>query len=278
MNTSSATASRLESSLTEIAKVLAEMTRASRQKRASASIERIGYGLSLAFLIVELAGLGILIAVLLLYKSLSAATVVNLARFVGYGMSVAAILAMFGILLSSVPFISRLRKDPFFALLELIHVDMTLYAPFVTRLHGFPKSGLEYALLHYVFHRDGLEGRIALLSGELKKIGLFPALLAVAIGAQKVIGESTNPWLWMPVILAGCFYFMAFASSDKPEKMTQVVKLLEYAITQYPDGEVSTSATSSSCLTANRSSMICAVRVPRRRRLKHVGRQNQASL
>lgn len=70
-------------------------------------------------------------------------------------------------------------------------------AKFTTRLLRFDKATLAYGLLHYRHRWSSRNGRIAVLTGDLRKVGLFPALaalLALLISAVAIFfKEDSNP-------------------------------------------------------------------------------------
>ncbi|MFM0433707.1 hypothetical protein PQQ75_32195 [Paraburkholderia aspalathi] len=219
--------------LIELAGVIAEMTRVVSRTESTTS-QRIGAWVIGVTAFAELAGL-VVVAFLVRSQVAAAIVVPGGARWLA-GMIMAAI-ATAGLILfilSTIPSLLGIRRDPFGAVLRAVDTDIRGYAHFLALLASYPKSLLEYALMQYRFHRDAFEARIALTSGDLKKIGLFPAWLAVAAGAQKLT-TTGNPWLWMPVVLAGCFYLLAFVFSDKPQQMTRVVSLLEHVVSYYDD-------------------------------------------
>lgn len=219
--------------LIELAGVIADMTRVVSRSESTTS-QRIGARVIGVTAFAELAGL-VVMAFLFRTQVAAAIVVPGGARWLaGLIMAVIATAGLILFLLSTIPSLLGIRKDPFGAVLRAVDSDIREYAHFIGLLAGFPKSLLEYALMQYRFNRDAFEARIALTSGDLKKIGLFPAWLAVAAGAQKLT-TTANPWLWMPVVLAGCFYLLAFVFSDKPQQMTRVVSLLEHVVSYYDD-------------------------------------------
>jgi hypothetical protein len=90
---------------------------------------------------------------------------------------------------------------------------------------------MEYGLIQYRHHCGISDGRVAMLAGDIRKIGLFPALTAAAMSAAALLKEGgSNPFLWAPLILACCFYLVGFVLTNQRERASQVVALLEYAV------------------------------------------------
>ncbi|WP_159915772.1 hypothetical protein [Pantoea sp. 18069] len=124
----------------------------------------------------------------------------------------------------------RHRKKPFAAMLAALKRDLQQDADTLKELWTFDKATLAYGLLQYRHRWSSFDGRIAMISGDVRKLGLFPALAAVSISAATLLKEDSNLYLWAPVILAACFYLVAFVAHASRERPQQVIELLEYAI------------------------------------------------
>ncbi|MBR8651872.1 hypothetical protein KDH83_00945 [Achromobacter sp. Marseille-Q0513] len=121
--------------------------------------------------------------------------------------------------------------------LPLSSEDAIRDADHIKTLCSYPKPLLEYALLHSR-HRWGItERRTTLLAGELRKLGLFPAFIAVSVSAQKLLESNSNTWLWMPTILTGSFILILFHIAISSERRAYVQELMEYAIKQAKNDE-----------------------------------------
>lgn len=108
---------------------------------------------------------------------------------------------------------------------EAQHRDTEL----ITRLLEFDKATLAYGLLQYRHHLSSLEGRAALLAGDLRKLGIFP--LAALIISVATLKEDSNQFFWVGlVVIAVSYYLMALAAFLSRERSHQVIQLLEYAI------------------------------------------------
>lgn len=131
--------------------------------------------------------------------------------------------------ISAVQAARRHRQGRFPAILATLKNDLHDDAEFLARLWAFDKPTLEYGLLHYRHCWRAFDGRVGALAGDLRKLGLFPALAAASIPVSTLLKESSNFFLWAPLILAFCFYLMAFYALAQRERPGQVVALLEYA-------------------------------------------------
>ena len=112
--------------------------------------------------------------------------------------------------------------------------DLRHDAKSIAQLRMFNKATLAYGLLQYRYRSSFLESRAALIGGNLRKLGLFPALAALAVSGAVLYKEDSNLFLWGSVILAAIFYLVALVASLSLERHPQVIQLLEYAI-QHPD-------------------------------------------
>jgi hypothetical protein len=84
----------------------------------------------------------------------------------------------------------RQRRERFAAILRPLEKDLSGDADFLVRLRDFDKPTLAYGLVQYRHHYGVADGRVALLAGDIRKIGLFPALMAVAVAAVALLKES----------------------------------------------------------------------------------------
>lgn len=132
----------------------------------------------------------------------------------------------------------RQRHERFAAILRPLKKDLPGDVDFLVQLGDFDKPTLTYGLIQYRHQYWVSDGRVAMLAGDIRKIGLFPALMAVAVAAAALLKESgSNPFLWAPVILAGCFYLVGVVIVGQRERANQVIALLEYAIGQADEPE-----------------------------------------
>ncbi|HDZ47068.1 hypothetical protein LCGC14_0154390 [marine sediment metagenome] len=122
------------------------------------------------------------------------------------------------------------RKTPYSAIMYRLSLDMQGDADFLKKLYNFEKHILEYGLIQYRQSWGISENRVFLLAGNLRNLGLFPALAAASIGASKLIQEGSSLPLWLPIILAAVFSIMGAYALGQRERPQQVIELLEYAV------------------------------------------------
>lgn len=129
----------------------------------------------------------------------------------------------------------RHRKQRFAGLLARIRLDIEEDASFLARLYRYDKAALEYAQLQYRHHWNIVDSRVCLLTGNLRKIGLCPALTASSIAASTLLKNDNNMYFWIPLIATACFYLMAFCLYGQSERPQQVVDLIDFAISHARD-------------------------------------------
>lgn len=149
------------------------------------------------------------------------------ALLIGYCLSLNLILVL--VFVTTYIFIAPHRKE-FGRYLnpskkDKLHRD----AKFIKQLLTFDKAILTYGLLWYRHRWSSPEGRVGLFVGDLRKLGLFPALAALIISIATWCKEDSNPYLWGPVVIVAASYLMALLILSR-ERPQQVIQLLEYAI------------------------------------------------
>ena len=108
-------------------------------------------------------------------------------------------------------------------------------AELITQLLTFDKATLVYGLLQYRFRWLSFQDRSAALIGDFRKLGIFPALVALVISAPEFLKDS-NPLLWSLLALVAILYIVAFDAALSRQRSQQVIQLLEYAIQHADQG------------------------------------------
>ncbi|PPU93759.1 hypothetical protein [Xanthomonas albilineans] len=134
------------------------------------------------------------------------------------------------LILSQGMFLWKDRKRGFSVQFLRLKIDMLADADFLARLHCYKKAVLEYGRMQYRSHFDSLDGRVGLLIGDLRKIGIFPALIALVMAASTLIKNNDSKYFWAPLILAAVFYLAGIFVRARQERTQQVIDLLDYAI------------------------------------------------
>lgn len=142
-----------------------------------------------------------------------------------------AILYMLAAIVGLISVMWHQRHERFPALLARVKQDLLEDTDFLARLQAFDKPTLEYGLIQYRHNHGIVDGRIALFAGDIRKIGLFPALTTAAMAAATLLKDNINaPFLWTPLILACSFYLVAAVAIGQRERIGQVIALVEYSV------------------------------------------------
>ncbi|QQC64334.1 hypothetical protein [Paraburkholderia ginsengisoli] len=160
----------------------------------------------------------------------SSDVILHALSYVSGSFSVVSVFYLVVISASPVHALWRRRKQKIESIFPLLQKDLHGDAHYVMKLCRYSKPLLEYGLLQYRYRVGISESRAALLVGDIRKLGLFPALVGVSVAVQKLLESNSNPLLWMPVVLTGSFYLMAFQVAGTGERRSQVTELLQYAI------------------------------------------------
>ncbi|WP_062112380.1 hypothetical protein [Collimonas pratensis] len=132
---------------------------------------------------------------------------------------------------SAIPFFLKIRKAPYSFFLGAVESSMRFDFEYVDRLAQCNAKAIKYVLTHYKNERTGLEKRGAVLSGSIDKIGLFPALGAIAILSAGLANiQFANGWVQMLVPLILAFHFLNLIAFGMLQKIDRVVALLEYSV------------------------------------------------
>ncbi|MCA1956739.1 hypothetical protein, partial [Zymomonas sp.] len=85
-------------------------------------------------------------------------------------------------------------------------------------------------LLHYKIVWKNIENRTYSIIGNIKTLGLFPALASFSIAVASWDGKDINSYLWIPIITTSILYLMAIFISEEQSSSQGVIAILEYAI------------------------------------------------
>ena len=134
-------------------------------------------------------------------------------------------------ILPAIPLIITFRKNPYKPIMNLVENSFTFGFLYAHRLASCEINAVKYVLEYYKFERNALEKKGGVLSGSIEKIGLFPALGALAVLAIALMNTNVTSGLvqiLIPIILA--FHFMNFVIFEMLQKMDRVIVMLDYDI------------------------------------------------
>lgn len=218
--------------------LLKEMTLCSRGNDVSGFsrwIQQIGKWLIIIFV----STMALFVIVALWYRSRSDQPVHRVPGLVNdiYLMGMLwAVLYVLTIIADVVVTVCRSYRQRFQGILVRLQGDLLGDTDFLARLQSFDKPTLEYGLIQYRHNYGIADGRIAMVAGDLRKIGLFPALATAAMAAATLLKDNVEAsLLWAPLILTCCFYLVSIVTIGRRERVGQVVALVEYSISHAED-------------------------------------------
>lgn len=124
----------------------------------------------------------------------------------------------------------RRRGEYFPLIFEAMEKSLQTDARFLARLWEFDKPILEYGLIQYRHHWSIPDRRIGSLVGEIRRIGLLPALVTIGLAAHTIIKADSHPYVWMLLATIGALYVLGFFAMNQHERTDQVIAVVEYAI------------------------------------------------
>lgn len=220
--------------LDDLFHLLQQMTRSRRGRDISASptlLERLERWFGAGFIVSIIA----FVALLAIWYLSGKTNVIQNISIYSYLAGVASASAYtITLLVGSIMQLSHERKKPFAAMFSILQRDLHGDEEFLRQLWRFDKATLVYGLTQYRHSWSSFDGRIALMTGDLRRVGLFPAWAAVTMSGVVLYKGDASSVLWIPLILAACFYFISFICLAGRERSQQVVELVEYAIEHMP--------------------------------------------
>jgi len=138
---------------------------------------------------------------------------------------------MLTVIVGGFPAIVDVVRAPYEPLLASVRHALHHDQPYIDRLILLDVNALKHVLTYYKNERMLFERRGALLSGTIDRIGLFPALGAVALlylGLQKITGD--NGWAQILVPIIAFFHFMNFLAFGMYQKIDRIIAMLEVSI------------------------------------------------
>jgi hypothetical protein len=149
---------------------------------------------------------------------------------------VAVLAVVFGalILLSniadSLPFVNELRRQPYAAFFRLLRATTSNDLRFLGELAHCNQAAVHYVLKQYQYQRQAQEKRGGTLAGNIDRIGLFPALAAVALLWPNLQKAPFGSWLAMLVPLILAFHLLNLFGFTLQQRMDRIIALLETSV------------------------------------------------
>ncbi|NWF32738.1 hypothetical protein HH110_06740 [Stenotrophomonas sp. SAM-B] len=132
------------------------------------------------------------------------------------------------------------RSDPHGEIMTQIRLTTAADADLASRLATYGKRELEYVLVQYETKWGLMEDRVALLVGNIRKLGLMPMLAAITAGSVKLFDKSASVYwgILLVALLPAVFAIMGFVAIASRERIKQVTEILKFAIRHALDKRV----------------------------------------
>lgn len=126
-------------------------------------------------------------------------------------------------------------KEPYSVILSNLRNELPEDVSAVQRLLAFDKPTLELGLLRYRHCWEAFDNRFAAVIGDIRKLGMLPALAALSVAVATLLGQDANLPAWATLIVASSLYMFALYTLGRREQPQKVIRLLEYAISYAQD-------------------------------------------
>lgn len=216
--------------LEELVSILQEMT---TDRRATGSFHRGGPWSSCLFWL-SLAGMVIMLIVMAVMKGAQGGdapmSLDGAVRWVVVLFYVFQFLMLLTVLVDMFRSARMLWKRQKRSMKTLLSEDVLRDAHYVSLLSRFDRDTLDYGLIQYRHRWRSFDGRVAILAGNLRSLGLFPAAFSANLAAIGLYEKNVSIWLWLPLVLMTVFHVVAMIASIHRERPDQVIELLEHVL------------------------------------------------
>ncbi|GAB3047470.1 hypothetical protein [Stenotrophomonas tumulicola] len=103
----------------------------------------------------------------------------------------------------------------------------------IARLRAYPRVLVSYAFAQYTSQWEAMGVRMSLVTGDVLRLGVVPALAASAGTAATLAKQDSNVYLWAPIGLAALAYIMAFIAIASRERVRQVGDTVSYLLREW---------------------------------------------
>lgn len=108
--------------------------------------------------------------------------------------------------------------------------EASLEAGFIAKLLTFDKTTLASGLRLYQRRWGIFDVELSVFIHNLRKLALFPALIAAMIAATPLLQGESHFFLWGGICLISCGYVVVFYVGGRRERPELVMALVEYAL------------------------------------------------
>lgn len=148
---------------------------------------------------------------------------------------ICALLHVASEVVAEIPFFSGMVKRPHDPFLKMLRITTAIDLPSLRELGTCEPSAIHYVHRQCQYHRMGLERRGGAFSGSIDKIGIFPAVAALALlwGKFSEVPSPFGEWgpaLTMLVPIIFIFHVMNLFSLGLQMRQDRVIGLLDACI------------------------------------------------
>lgn len=175
-----------------------------------------------AILMLTLAALGLIAQLPVLRESILAAAATS--QIFGLLMLIVGIVG-------ALPFLWTLRKSVYNPFLDMVRISSAHDLAIITKLLNCQDMPLQYVLMQYKQERNGYERRTGMINGSIEKIGVFPALAALALLISNLLKvDWIRPWVSYAGLLLLVFMLLSMTAAHMLYKMDRVIAMLEFVL------------------------------------------------
>lgn len=142
------------------------------------------------------------------------------------------VFVVIAVISAGVPKIHRFLKAPYQPFLDSVDHALADNMQLLRKLHDRNIEARKTVLAHYQNERNNMERRGAAISGSIDRLGLFPALAAVAVlfFGIPAMEDDRRFFLYMIISVIPFFHMMNFSAVGMYQKMDSVITVLKLSI------------------------------------------------
>lgn len=184
-----------------------------------------------ALLIAALVAFACLVLLMLFQRWIPRDVLIPLALIAAAVAELAGIAIVLTEIIIELPTLTQLRKNPLSAVFGALRSSTTHDLYFLGRLIECDRRAMIYVHKYFQHQRTGLEKRGGLLSGNIDKIGIIPAIIAGLLFWHSLSNSIFAPWVPYLAVVLFAFHVLNLFSFGWQQKMDRVIALLEVANT-----------------------------------------------
>ena len=180
-----------------------------------------------ALLFTALSAYALLLVLMLIQHWIPRNVLIPLALIAAAIAELAGIAMIFTEIIVELPTLNQLRKNPLSAIFGALRTTTSHDLYYLQRLVECDRKALLYVQKYFQHQRAGLEKRGGLLSGNIDKIGIVPAVIAVLLFWHTLSQSIFASWVPYLAVTLFAFHILNLISFGWQQKMDRVIALLE---------------------------------------------------